>query len=105
VILRNAEGWSGEDWFVGPWNSRVPAAIAFGGRAASESHVHDAMYEAYLVACGSATLVVDQAEHHISAGMIVIVEPGEAHHFASKSDDFRHFVVQTPFVEGDKRKG
>jgi hypothetical protein len=30
------------------------------------------MYEAYLVACGTATLVV---EHRISAGMIVVVEP------------------------------
>lgn len=105
MILGNAEGWSGEDWFVGPWNTRMPAAIAFGGRAAAESHAHDTMYEAYLVASGSATLVVDGAEHRVSAGMIVVVEPGEAHHFVSKTDDFRHFVVQTPFVEGDKRPG
>lgn len=105
MILGNAEGGDGEDWFVGPWNSAVPAAIAFGGCASSESHVHDTMHEAYLVACGSATLVVDRVEHHVSAGMIVVVEPGEAHHFASKSDDFRHFVVRAPFVDGDKRPG
>lgn len=66
--------------------------------------MHDAMHEAYLVASGSATLVVDEVEYQLYAGMIAVVEVGEAHYFASKTDDFRHFVVQTPFVENDKRR-
>lgn len=104
MIIANSEGWNGQDWFVGPWNSESPAAFAFGDQASAENHVHDAMYEAYLVASGSATLIIDQVEHQLQAGMIAVVEPGEAHYFGSKSDDFRHFVVQTPFVANDKRR-
>jgi len=48
-------------------------------------------------------LIIEHVEHELQAGMIAVVEPGEAHYFASKSDDFRHFVVQAPFVENDKR--
>lgn len=103
MIVANVDGWNGEDWFVGPWNSGAPAAFAFGGHAGAQSHVHDTMYEAYLVASGSATLIIEHVEHELQAGMIAVVEPGEAHYFAAKSSDFRHFVVQTPFVENDKR--
>jgi mannose-6-phosphate isomerase-like protein (cupin superfamily) len=69
---------------------RSPSAVT----QVPESHIHDAMYEAYLIAAGSATLIIEHVEHDLRAGMIAVVEPGEAHYFASKSEDFRHFVVQ-----------
>jgi mannose-6-phosphate isomerase-like protein (cupin superfamily) len=103
MIVANPDGWDGEAWFVGPWNSPIPAAISFGGDARRLSHAHDAMFEAYLVASGSATMMVAGEEVLLSPGAIVIVEPGESHNFVANSPDYRHFVLQTPFVAGDKR--
>lgn len=103
MILANAGGWEDKAWFVGPWNSDVPASISFGGHASPEVHAHDEMFEMYLVAHGSATVVVDAAETLITAGTILVVEPGEVHYFKGSSADYRHFVVQAPFVGGDKR--
>lgn len=39
----------------------------------------------------------------LQAGDLLLVEPGEAHTFVESSDDYLHFVVQAPFVAGDKR--
>ena len=33
---------------------------------------------------------------------MLIVEPGETHTFIDSSDDYLHFVIQAPFVKGDK---
>lgn len=33
---------------------------------------------------------------------MLCVEPGEAHTFASSSEGYFHFVLQTPFPPGDK---
>lgn len=103
MIVANPDGWDAEAWFVGPWNSSVPASISFGGRAGPESHAHDQMYEIFLVAAGSATVVVANAEVTVTPGTVLVVEPGEAHHFKTSTADYRHFVVQTPFASGDKR--
>ena len=35
-------------------------------------------------------------------GDCLVVEPGEDHTFVSSSDEYLVFVVQTPFVKGDK---
>ncbi len=39
----------------------------------------------------------------LGAGDVLVVEPGEVHTFESSSPDYLHFVIQTPFVAGDKR--
>jgi mannose-6-phosphate isomerase-like protein (cupin superfamily) len=103
VILANADGWDAEKWFVGPWNSALPAAISFGGHAGPTAHAHDEMFEIYLVANGAATIEVDGGSATLSPGQILVVEPGEVHRFTDSTPDYRHFVVQTPFVAGDKR--
>jgi hypothetical protein len=41
----------------------------------------------------------------LTVGDVLVVEPGELHTFTDSSDDYRHFVVRTPFVHGDKRSG
>lgn len=41
--------------------------------------------------------------HSLQAGDLLVVEPGELHTFVDSSDDYLHFVVQAPFVNGDKR--
>jgi hypothetical protein len=35
-------------------------------------------------------------------GDMLVVEPGESHTFVGSSPDYLHFVVQAPFVTGDK---
>ena len=94
---------SGKGWFAGPWNSDIPIAIGFADVGIDEPHVHDGMFEVYLVARGSSTAVVAGCEVTLAAGESLVVEPGEAHTFTSSSPDYLHFVVQAPFVHGDKR--
>ena len=60
------------------------------------------MNEIYLVARGTSLAEVDGQAVHLEVGDMLIVEPGEAHTFVRSSDDYLHFVIQTPFVEGDK---
>jgi len=60
------------------------------------------MNEIYLVARGESVAVVAGRTLHLRPGDMLVVEPGEAHTFVSSSADYLHFVVQTPFVRGDK---
>jgi len=61
------------------------------------------MCELYLVARGTSTALVNGHVVILRAGDLLVVEPGEAHTFTSSWDDYMHFVVQTPFVPGDRR--
>ena len=38
----------------------------------------------------------------LAPGSMLVVEPAEAHTFVNSSHDYLHFVVQAPFVRGDK---
>ena len=68
----------------------------------NQPHRHDQMWEIYLVARGESVALVDGRTVHLGAGDMMVVEPGEAHTFVSSTDDYLHFVVQAPFVTGDK---
>lgn len=105
MLLKNAaaEGIGGKGWFVGPWNSPVPVPIGWADEGVDEPHRHQQMYEVYLVARGESVAVVDGQRVPLRAGDMLLVEPGEAHTFSSSSQDYLHFVVQTPFVPGDKQ--
>jgi GrpB-like predicted nucleotidyltransferase (UPF0157 family)/mannose-6-phosphate isomerase-like protein (cupin superfamily) len=103
MIIANGEGTDGEAWFLGPWNSGLPAAVSFGARIGTDAHVHDEMFELYLVVSGSARIRVRNDVYTLHAGNIAVVEPGESHAMLDGTDDYRHFVIQTPFVAGDKR--
>ena len=102
-VIKSSIGTSGKGWFVGPWNSTVPVAVGFSDRGVDDPHSHDEMCELYLVARGTSTALVDGEVVILSAGDLLVVEPGETHTFTSSSDDYMHFVVQAPFVHGDKR--
>jgi mannose-6-phosphate isomerase-like protein (cupin superfamily) len=105
MLLRNAgaENIGGKGWFVGPWNSAVPVPIGWADVGLNEPHQHERMNEVYLVARGQSVAVVDGHPVPLRAGDMLLVEPGEAHTFISSSDDYLHFVVQTPFIAGDKQ--
>ncbi len=89
-------------WLIGPWNSSVPLPIGYANQGIAERHYHREMVEIYLVAHGTSTAIVDGNPLTLSAGDVLVVEPGEVHTFTDSSDDYFHFVVQTPFVAGDK---
>ena len=89
-------------WFAGPWDSALPIAAGWADRGVNVPHRHDKMYEIYFVARGESTAVVDGTTIQLRAGDMLAVEPGEAHTFAASTDEYLHFVIQAPFVGGDK---
>ena len=92
----------GKGWFVGPWNSGVPVAVGWADRGVDQPHRHNVMSEIYLVARGSSVARIAGREVALVAGDMLVVEPGEEHTFLTSSADYLHFVVQAPFVRGDK---
>jgi quercetin dioxygenase-like cupin family protein len=103
VIRANVSETHGKGWFVGPWNSDVPVAVGYADIGVNEPHAHDQMCEVYLVARGSSALRVGDETITLAIGDMIVVEPGEAHTFTNSSEDYLHYVVQAPFVKGDKR--
>jgi mannose-6-phosphate isomerase-like protein (cupin superfamily) len=101
----NAATSGGKGWFAGPWNGTVPVAVGWADRGVDEPHRHDRMNEIYLVARGESVAVVAGETVRLRAGDMLVVEPGESHTFISSSEDYLHFVVQAPFVAGDKVAG
>lgn len=89
-------------WFVGPWNSDVTIPVGYANEGVDLWHVHQQMNEIYLVARGWSTAVVGDKTVQLKTGDMLLVEPGEAHTFTASSSDYLHFVIQTPFVPGDK---
>lgn len=89
-------------WLIGPWNSAVPLPIGYANEGIADRHYHQQMYEIYLVAKGQSTALVNGKAITLTAGDVLVVEPGEVHTFTESSADYLHFVVQTPFTPGDK---
>ena len=89
-------------WSVGPWNSAVPIPIGYANQGINETHYHAVMHEVYLIARGTSTALVGGQEVRLAAGDILVVEPGEVHTFVESSAEYFHFVLQIPFVPGDK---
>ncbi|HRQ41681.1 MAG TPA: cupin domain-containing protein [Chloroflexota bacterium] len=89
-------------WFVGPWNSEVPIPIGYANQGINEPHLHEKMFEVYLVAQGWSIVVVSQQSIRLEAGHMLVIEPGEVHTFIESSAEYLHFVIHTPFVPGDK---
>jgi len=104
VIKREvtADPDGGKGWFLGPWDSSVPVAVGWADRGVTDPHRHDQMNELYLVARGTSVVLVAGREVRLIAGDLLVVEPGEDHTFLSSSEDYLHFVIQAPFVAGDK---
>ena len=89
-------------WFFGPWNSEVPVPVGYANEGINEVHHHERMFEIYLVAQGQSTIVVNGAQLTLRRGDALVVEPDEIHTFVASSEDYLHFVIHAPFVQGDK---
>ncbi len=80
----------------------MPVAIGYANEGINLSHYHAQMYEIYLVAQGESVAIVNEQRITLKAKDLLVVEPGEVHTFIDSTDDYFHFVIQTPFIPGDK---
>lgn len=92
---------SAKGWYAGPWNSALPISVGYATAGIDEPHVHTLVTEIYLIAQGTAQVRVEQNTVTVSAGDMLVLEPGEAHTFLSSSPDYLHFVIHTPGVAGE----
>jgi mannose-6-phosphate isomerase-like protein (cupin superfamily) len=91
-------------WYIGPWNSNLPISVGYANVGVDEPHLHTQITEIYLVARGTSAMRVEQETIILSAGDMIVVEPGEAHTFLESSPDYFHFVLHTPGLAGDKAR-
>jgi mannose-6-phosphate isomerase-like protein (cupin superfamily) len=91
-------------WYLGPWNSSLPAAVGYAHEAIDEPHLHLRATEIYLIAHGEITAVVEQDIVRLTAGDVLVIEPGEAHTFRDSTSDYRHFVLLLPGLAGDEAR-
>jgi mannose-6-phosphate isomerase-like protein (cupin superfamily) len=87
-------------WYLGPWNSALDVSVGYATQGFNEPHLHQRMTEVYMVARGTSNLRVGEMTVTLTAGDIVMVEPGEPHTFVDSSDDYFHFVIHTPALTG-----
>jgi mannose-6-phosphate isomerase-like protein (cupin superfamily) len=91
-------------WYSGPWDSELPIAIGFANKGIDEPHVHAQITEIYLVARGTSEIRVEQQTITLSAGDMILVDPGEAHTFLSSSPDYYHFVIHVPGLSTEEAR-
>ena len=102
MIHLTADSTQSKGWYAGPWNSTAPVAIGYANQGIDIHHYHKQMYEIYLVAQGESIAIVNNERVTLTARDVLVVEPGETHTFIESTDDYFHFVIQTPFAPGDK---
>jgi quercetin dioxygenase-like cupin family protein len=102
MIQQKIDKQKPKGWFSGPWDSSLPIPVGYANEGINEKHFHSQMYEIYLVAKGEATIVVNDVATDLEEGDMVAIEPGEVHTFINSSEDYLHFVIQTPFIKEDK---
>jgi mannose-6-phosphate isomerase-like protein (cupin superfamily) len=89
-------------WYVGPWNSQLGISVGYATTGIDEPHLHTALTEIYLVAQGTAQIRIERETITLSAGDMLVVEPGEAHTFLSSSPEYLHFVIHTPGMSSER---
>jgi mannose-6-phosphate isomerase-like protein (cupin superfamily) len=89
-------------WLAGRWDSDLDVSLGFATVGVDEPHLHTRITEIYLVARGNSSVRVETETIELTAGDVLIVEPGEAHTFLSSSQDYLHFVVHAPGLSGDE---
>jgi quercetin dioxygenase-like cupin family protein len=102
MIYLNINKDNPKGWFCGPWNSKLDISVGYANEGINEKHFHAIMNEIYLIAQGNSMAIVNDQKIKLVAGDILVVEPNEIHTFVSNSQDYRHFVIHSPFVKDDK---
>ena len=99
--LERAETDRPKGWYFGPWNFGLGVSVGYANEGIDEPHFHRQMTEIYMVARGECRIRVEQETVIMRSGDVIVVEPGEAHTFLSSSDDYFHFVMHLPALEGE----
>lgn len=99
--LEHGVNLSAKGWYAGPWNSSLSVSVGYATVGIDEPHVHTVVTEIYLIAQGTAQIRVERDTVTVSAGDMLVLEPGEAHTFLSSSRDYLHFVIHTPGMAGE----
>ena len=102
--LERADEIGDKGWYAGPWDSELPVAVGYANKGIDEPHVHAQITEIYLVARGTSAIRVEGQTIALSAGDMILVEPGEAHTFLSSSPDYYHFVVHVPGLSAEEAR-
>lgn len=102
--IERANVWNGKGWYLGPWSSSLPISVGYANLGVDEPHLHMQITEIYLVARGTSVIRVEQETIPLSAGDVLVVEPGEAHTFLESSADYFHFVLHTPGLAGEQAR-
>lgn len=100
--IERADPATSKGWYLGPWNSDLPITLGYAPRGIDEPHIHTRMTEIYLVARGSSEIRVGDQTIVLTAGDVIVVDPGEPHTFLSSTPDYFHFVIQTPGLQGEE---
>ncbi len=91
-------------WYAGPWNSDLPVSIGYANTGIDQPHLHRQVTEIYLIAHGTAELLVADQTVTVSAGDMLLIQPGEAHTFLSSSPEYLHFVLHVPGLSGEEAR-
>jgi mannose-6-phosphate isomerase-like protein (cupin superfamily) len=100
--LERADLHKDKGWYVGPWDGSPPLPVGYANVGVDDPHLHMRVTEIYLIARGTADVRVERETIPVTAGDVLIVEPGEAHTFLSNSPEYFHFVLQVPGLSPDE---
>jgi quercetin dioxygenase-like cupin family protein len=101
LIAHSDESKPAKGWYTELFRSDLPA-VGYANEGVNDPHYHRELREVYLVARGSSKIVVDGCELTLSAGDVIVIEPGEVHTFVENTSDYFHFVLHCPMIRGDK---
>jgi mannose-6-phosphate isomerase-like protein (cupin superfamily) len=87
-------------WHTGPWNSDLPISVGYANAGIDEPHLHQLITEVYLIARGTSVVRVERETITLSAGDVLVIEPGEAHTFLDSTPGYFHFVIHAPGLSG-----
>jgi mannose-6-phosphate isomerase-like protein (cupin superfamily) len=102
--LEHADVEAPKGWYAGPWNSDLAVSVGYANAGIDDPHVHTRITEIYLIARGASTMRVEQTTVALTAGDILVLDPGEAHTFVGSSPDYFHFVLHTPGLSADEAR-
>ena len=98
--IEQANAQVAKGWYLGPWDADLDLSIGYANEGVDDPHLHRAMTEVYLMACGTAEMRIETETVLLHKGQVIVIAPGEAHTFLSSSPDHFHFVVQHPGLRG-----
>ncbi len=102
--IERADSSVGKGWYTGPWNSNLTVSVGYANEGIDDPHVHTRITEIYLIARGSSQMRVEQETITLSAGDMIVIEPGEAHTFLSSSPEYFHFVAHVPGLSAEEAR-